>query len=164
MGKERKVEQIKDNVVVNLYPSVKEAAKAVGVCKQAIQRACDIKQKWRYKPSGYLWRYKCDAIDGEVWRDHPHLHSVKVSDHGRVELPTGVVTKGFKSAKGYMGVDIRGTHFVVSRLVCETYIPNNDSKPTVDHINRVRDDNRLINLRWATYIEQNNNRKDNRIQ
>lgn len=31
--------------------------------------------------------------------------------------------------------------------------------PTVDHINRVRDDDRLINLRQATYKEQGANQK-----
>jgi len=162
--KSRKVEQIKDEVVLKVYPSVNDAAKAVGVCKQAIQRACDLKQRWRYKPAGFLWRYQIELIDGEIWKAHPIHTGVKVSDHGRIQLPTGVITNGFKSRKGYMGVDIRGTHCVVSRLVCETFLENPECKPTVDHINRIRDDNRLINLRWATYIEQNNNRKDNRLQ
>ncbi len=45
----------------------------------------------------------------------------------------------------------------VHRLVGIHYIPNPDNKPTIDHINRIRDDNRVENLRWATRSEQNSN-------
>jgi hypothetical protein len=34
------------------------------------------------------------------------------------------------------------------------FIDNPENKPTVNHINIKRDDNRVINLEWATYSEQ----------
>lgn len=40
------------------------------------------------------------------------------------------------------------------RLVADAFIPNPDMKPTVDHINADRKDNRASNLRWATHEEQ----------
>lgn len=45
----------------------------------------------------------------------------------------------------------------VHRLVAMAFIDNPDNKPEVDHINRIRDDNRVINLRWVTKIENANN-------
>ena len=41
----------------------------------------------------------------------------------------------------------------VHRLVALAYIPNPGNKPMVDHINQVRNDNRISNLRWATRSE-----------
>lgn len=43
------------------------------------------------------------------------------------------------------------------RVVAEAFIPNPDRKPTVDHINCDRKDNRESNLRWATWKEQKHN-------
>jgi hypothetical protein len=47
--------------------------------------------------------------------------------------------------------------FKVHRLVAITYIPNPENKPQVDHINRIRTDNKVSNLRWATQSENNMN-------
>ena len=41
----------------------------------------------------------------------------------------------------------------VHRLIAIAYIPNPDNKPFIDHINRVRDDNRIENLRWVSHKE-----------
>jgi hypothetical protein len=52
-----------------------------------------------------------------------------------------------------------------ARLIAHCFIPNIEGKPTVDHINRDRADDRVDNLRWATHTEQNVNqvykRRDN---
>lgn len=67
-------------------------------------------------------------------------------------------------AKGYQKVILcKNGHyksFSVHRLVALTYIPNPENKPTVDHINRNTQDNRVCNLRWATYKEQTENKNN----
>lgn len=95
---------------------------------------------------------------------HPTLNII-VRDDGCV-LPLHLQSKflyrtqwsfGSQNPRGYRTIAFRTKAFQVHRLVAETYIPNPENKPTVDHINRVRDDNRAANLRWATQAEQTEN-------
>ena len=49
-------------------------------------------------------------------------------------------------------------HFRLHRLLALAYIPNTENKKCIDHINRDRLDNRLCNLRWATLLENQQNK------
>lgn len=48
-------------------------------------------------------------------------------------------------------------HKLIHRLVAETFIPNPDNKNEIDHINTLKNDNRISNLRWATRKDNMNN-------
>lgn len=60
-------------------------------------------------------------------------------------------------AKGYPGVMIKTNGklrgFKVHRLVAQTFIPNPDNKPCVNHIDNDKTNNKLENLEWVTYLE-----------
>ena len=49
--------------------------------------------------------------------------------------------------------------YKISPLVAQHFLPNPEKLPTVDHINRIRTDDRVSNLRWASYITQSRNRQ-----
>ena len=58
---------------------------------------------------------------------------------------------------GYYRYHGNGKTRKIHRLIAETFIPNPENKPTVDHINRDIECNDVSNLRWATDIEQKHN-------
>ena len=67
----------------------------------------------------------------------------------------------FEKRKGYNYVHLSKNgirkRMAVHRLVAEAFIPNTESKPFIDHINTIRDDNRVENLHWVTPKENMNN-------
>lgn len=82
-------------------------------------------------------------------------HNVyEVSNFGRVRVNGELINfNSYKLEHGYHKVG----GFKVYRAVAELFIPNPENKPCVDHINTIRTDDRVNNLRWVTYKENNNN-------
>jgi hypothetical protein len=60
---------------------------------------------------------------------------------------------------GYYEVYI-GKWELVHRLVAKYFIPNSENKPCVDHIDFDKSNNKINNLRWVTYEENNKFRYD----
>lgn len=79
-----------------------------------------------------------------------------VSSEGKIySLLTKKELKPWMTNKGYLKIDLgRNRRVYVHRLVAETFIPNSENKPTVNHLNHDKTDNRIKNLEWATYKEQ----------
>lgn len=95
----------------------------------------------------------------EIWKPCPLDTRYKVSTLGRVRRKK--ILKPVKSTDGYItnwvGGRMRNTH----RLVLLTFCPNPDShRLHAEHLNGVREDNRLENLRWATPKENSDRKKE----
>ena len=58
---------------------------------------------------------------------------------------------GYEYVKLYR--DAVGKTIRVHRIIAQTFIPNPDNKPQVNHINSNRHDNRVDNLEWVTQSE-----------
>ena len=63
------------------------------------------------------------------------------------------ITKGNLEKDGYRRIDIGGRHAVTARVVYEVFVEQIPDGMEIDHINTVRDDNRVENLRVVTRSE-----------
>lgn len=70
---------------------------------------------------------------------------------------SGCIRKLIMEKNGYLRIALKDKKHFVHRLVAEAFIPNTENKPYIDHINTIRSDNRVENLRWVTIKENNNN-------
>ena len=106
-------------------------------------------------------------MEGEIWKDIKEYEGLyQVSNMGRVKSlnynrsgKEKIMKQSFD--KGYLRVGLTKNRKIktikVHRLVAIAFIPNVENKPEVDHINTIKTDNRVENLRFVTGIENMNN-------
>ena len=95
----------------------------------------------------------------EIWKTYTTTggktknHIIEVSNLGNVKDNCKLIDFSKRHPTKYYQVHL----FYVHRMVAELFIPNQENKPFIDHINTNKLDNRAENLRWVTQSENMNN-------
>lgn len=131
-------------------------------------------------------------IEDEIWKDfpiEPFNLKYEISNYGRViskektisilhpvtKLPWNRIhKKKFRKLRlsrlGYVRISLkRGTtqnnsEFLVHRIVALAFLPNDENKPMINHIDAIKHNNHVSNLEWTTAKENFEHSLENGLQ
>lgn len=115
-------------------------------------------------PNDERW-YIMDDLPNEIWKPIPECPTCYLcSNYSRIKtLPRNGVSRGGRILKpnlkkdGYYQVQLKAfgksLYRRVNRVVGETFIPNPENKPLVDHVDNNPLNNKVTNLQWLTNAE-----------
>ena len=94
-----------------------------------------------------LWEELRDHADYEINRSYPH--QIRKKSNQRILKES--------LCNSYLQVRLNEKKYYKHRLIALQWLPNPNNLPYIDHLNHVRNDNRLSNLMWVTHEENANN-------
>jgi hypothetical protein len=95
------------------------------------------------------------------WKIIPNYPTYRVSVEGQIKnIKTGKILSPCINANGYSFVNLYGNdkkqhNCNIHNIIAKTFIDNPHKYPIVNHKNSNRLDNRIENLEWASYTENN---------
>lgn len=98
----------------------------------------------------------------ETWKFIDGYENYQVSNTGKVmNVTTGKILKGQNNGRGYLFVSLYDKNHVckqimIHRLVAQSFVPNPDNLPQVNHIDENKHNNCVENLEWITSIDNIN--------
>ena len=102
----------------------------------------------------------------EIWKSIQEYNIYEVSNFGNVRNKiTNKQLYYSNSNNGYLRVGLFKNHkrtmYSIHRLVAEAFIPNIHNKPCINHKDCDKKNNRVDNLEWCTYKENNSYKNHN---
>ena len=106
----------------------------------------------------------------EIWKTIDEYPDYMVSNMGNVKsfkYTNEQILKNCADKDGYLSVILCNENgkkgFRVHRLVAQSFIPNPNNLPLINHKNQIVNDNRVENLEWCD-VKYNNNYADRNIK
>lgn len=161
-----RIDKITDKILEK-YSSIEKAAnwvvdQNISDKLQSIRGTISCAVRGVYKSSyGYKWKMiEHNSLDNEEWRevviDGENIPNYFVSSLGRFKNKKGVIMKDYRPHhSGYIYLRVNIQKYAFHRLVAQTFIPNLENKPFVNHIDGNKTNNSVNNLEWSTCAENN---------
>lgn len=97
-----------------------------------------------------------------VWQaltDFENDYEIEVEPPHRIRKRSNKrIVSQFVKNSGYVYVKLNGRNYYHHRILARHFIPNPDNLPCVDHIDRIKTNNSIENLRWVSAGENLRNR------
>jgi hypothetical protein len=153
-----------NNGNINAQSSYKDIIHGICFLLTYFKVFCHIENSTITIKSDYTDIFEKKVIE-EIWKDvHPSflLKEYQVSNLGRIKNKyTGYISKikprkDTNTIQYAFKINNKKKAYYANVLVCKTF--NSEINECVDHINRIKSDNRLSNLRWVSYSKNSKNK------